>query len=63
MNVTPQVWSEVNGNVKIGNAVYAIVEINGTLLDCTLPLSIEQDFNHWPLSAKYELIMNLKLFC
>ena len=43
----------VNGSVKVGNVMYALVDINGTLLDSTLPLTITQDFNHWPISARY----------
>ncbi len=53
INVTPEVWGEVEGYMKVGDAIYATVNIDGLLLNTSLPLTIDQDYGSWPLSARY----------
>ena len=53
VNVTPNLWARVDGNMKVGNALYATVQLQGVLVDTTLPLTLNQDFGSWPLVARY----------
>ena len=52
INITPEVWGEVEGYMKVGDAIYATVTIDGMLLNGSLPLTINQDYGTWPLSAR-----------
>ena len=52
VRLSPQVWSSVNGSMRVGSATFALVEIEGTLVDATLPLTIKQNFSTWPLIAR-----------
>ena len=52
MSLTPQVWSSVNGSMRVGSATFALVVIEGTLIDATLPLTMKQNFSTWPLVAR-----------
>ena len=53
VNVTPNLWARVDGSMKVGNALYATVQIQGVLVDTTLPLTLNQNFGSWPLVARY----------
>lgn len=52
VSLTPQVWSSVNGSMRVGSATFALVVIEGTLIDATLPLTMKQNFSTWPLVAR-----------
>lgn len=52
VQVTPHVRGTVEGSVKVGEAVYAKVDIQGTLVDATLPMTLVQDYGNWPLVAR-----------
>ena len=52
VEVTPHVRGTVEGSVKVGEAVYAKVAIQGQLLDATLPMTLVEDYSSWPLVAR-----------
>ena len=52
LDITPHVRATVEGSVKVGEAVYAKVEIQGQLMDATLPMTLVEDFSNWPLVAR-----------
>lgn len=51
IKVTPEVWGKVQGSMRVGDAIYALVDIDGSLLNVSLPLTINQNAGSWPLSA------------
>ena len=52
ISMTPEVWGRVEGSMKVGDALFATVVIDGELLNASLPLTINQDHSSWPLSAR-----------
>ena len=53
VGVVPEVWAKVEGDMKVGDAIYATVDIQGQLLNTSLPLTIIQDYGNWPQLARY----------
>ena len=53
INITPKVWGRVEGSMKVGDAIFATVVIDGVLLNASLPLNIKQDHSQWPLLARW----------
>ena len=51
--MVPEVWGVVQGHVTVGGSLYAVVDIQGTMIDTKLPLLLSQDYGQWPLSARY----------
>ena len=39
--------------MRVGNALYAEVALGGKLLESSVQGFMEQQWNNWPLSAKY----------
>ena len=62
INITPKAWGRVEGSMKVGDAIFATVVIDGVLLNASLPLNIKQDHGQWPLSARWKRVLIL-LFC
>ena len=52
ITVTPDVWGKVEGSVRVGDAIYATVDIHGVLMNTSLPLAIDQKYGSWPLTAR-----------
>ena len=53
VGVVPEVWAKVEGDMKVGDAIYATVDIQGQLLNTSLPLTIVQNYGNWPQLARY----------
>lgn len=43
----------IEGYMRVGNALYAEVAVGGKLLESSVQGFMEQQWNDWPLSAKY----------
>ena len=52
LSVTPSLLARVQGSVRVGTTVYATVELQGSMLETSLPLTLRQEADSWPLLAR-----------
>ena len=53
VSLTPSLASRVQGFVRTSGVQYATVSLEGSVVETSLPLSLWQDFQKWPLAARY----------
>lgn len=63
IEITPEVWGKVQGSMRVGDAIYALVDIDGSLLNVSLPMTISQNSGSWPLSAGSVIYMYTYIIC
>ncbi len=52
VSVTPYLHARADGTMKVGSTTFALVELGGSLIETSLPLTLTQDFRSWPLVAR-----------
>ena len=52
LSVTPSFLARVQGSVRVGSTVFATVDLEGVMLETSLPLELRQDAASWPLTAR-----------
>lgn len=53
MTITPYLHARADGTMKVGSTTFALVELGGSFVETALPLTLRQDFQSWPLLARY----------
>jgi len=53
--------ASMQGYMRVGNSLYAEVAVGGKLLESSVQGYMEQQWEKWPLSAKY--VCTFKLSC
>ena len=53
VSLTPSLVSRAEGYVRTDGVLYASVTLEGSILEASLPLSLQQNFLEWPLTARY----------
>lgn len=49
--------ASVQGYMRVGNALYAEVALGGKLLESSVQGFMEQQWENWPLSARYATLL------
>ena len=52
LSITPSFLARSQGSIRVGSTVFSTVELEGTVLDTTLPLSLRQEAASWPMVAR-----------
>lgn len=52
LSVTPYFVATARGSVRVGSTVFAAVDLEGTVLETSLPLSLAQEAATWPMVAR-----------
>ena len=52
VSLTPSLTTQAHGYVKTSGVQYAAVSLEGSIVEASLPLTLWQDFQKWPLTAR-----------
>ena len=50
--ITPYLHARATGSVRVGTTMFANVELSGSVIETSLPLDLQQDFNTQPMAAR-----------
>ncbi len=51
-SATPSFAARAVGSVRVGSTVFAVVDLEGTVLETSLPLTVRQEAATWPMLAR-----------